>query len=88
MLISGLPAASTSGDFGLPMFTLSDAARAVVIVPSQLMMRRRRTVDGSSNIGSGPLAFLRAIAGSRLLPHLTGRLIGVGFRPEHARTEL
>lgn len=51
----------------------------------QLMMRRkRRAGDGAG--GGRPPAFLRAIARSRLLPHLTGRLIGMGFRPEHVRT--
>jgi 2-polyprenyl-6-methoxyphenol hydroxylase-like FAD-dependent oxidoreductase len=53
----------------------------------QLMMRRRRSAgDSGSNSRSGPPAFLRAISRSRLLPHLTGRLIGMGFRPEHVRT--
>jgi hypothetical protein len=28
---------------------------------------------------------MRFIARSRLLPHLTGRLIGIGFRPEAIR---
>lgn len=50
----------------------------------QLMMRRRRSPrDGRPS--SGPPAFMRLIARSRLLPHLTGRLIGMGFRPERVR---
>lgn len=50
----------------------------------QLMMRRRRKPqDGKPS--SGPPAFMRLIARSRLLPHLTGRLIGIGFRPEAIR---
>lgn len=50
----------------------------------QLMMRRRRRPqDGKP--ASGPPAFMRLIARSRLLPHLTGRLIGIGFRPEKIR---
>jgi 2-polyprenyl-6-methoxyphenol hydroxylase-like FAD-dependent oxidoreductase len=48
----------------------------------QLMMRRRRTGDRPS---ARPPAFMRLIARSRLLPHLTGRLIGMGFRPERVR---
>ncbi|MEF2073683.1 FAD-dependent oxidoreductase [Consotaella aegiceratis] len=51
----------------------------------QLMMRRKRKPDAAEPNRSGPPAFLRAIARSRLLPHLTGRLIGIGFRPEHLR---
>lgn len=59
----------------------------------QLMMRRKRrpaAVEGRNGeaapASGGPPAFLRAIARSRLLPHITGRLIGMGFRPEHVRT--
>ncbi len=52
----------------------------------QRMMRRKRKPDGEEASRSRPPAFLRAIAGSRLLPHLAGRLIGIGFRPEHVRT--
>lgn len=52
----------------------------------QLMMRRKRGTGEGAATGGRPPAFLRAIARSRLLPHLTGRLIGMGFRPEHVRT--
>lgn len=52
----------------------------------QLMMRRRRQPGAEADAArKGPPAFLRFIARSRLLPHLTGRLIGMGFRPEHVR---
>ncbi|KWT65165.1 2-polyprenyl-6-methoxyphenol hydroxylase [Hyphomicrobium sulfonivorans] len=51
----------------------------------QLMMRSRRK-PGDESKSAGPPAFLRAIGRSRLLPHLTGRLIGLGFRPEHIKT--
>ena len=50
---------------------------------AQRMMRRGRKARENGNARSGPPAFLRFIARSRLLPHLTGRLIGLGFRPEH-----
>jgi len=50
----------------------------------QLMMRRRRKPTAARATG-GPPAFMRLIARSRLLPHLTGRLIGLGFRPERVR---
>ena len=50
----------------------------------QLMMSRRRKPEGGKP-SSGPPAFMRFIARSRLLPHLTGRLIGMGFRPENIR---
>jgi 2-polyprenyl-6-methoxyphenol hydroxylase-like FAD-dependent oxidoreductase len=49
----------------------------------QLMMRRKRGPEGTKP--SDPPAFMRAIARSRLLPHLTGRLIGMGFRPESVK---
>ncbi|HWK63973.1 MAG TPA: FAD-dependent oxidoreductase [Rhizobiaceae bacterium] len=49
----------------------------------QLMMRRRRR--GGGRPSAKPPAFIRLIARSRLLPHLTGRLIGMGFRPERVR---
>ena len=51
----------------------------------QRMMRRKRTAETQSTSKSRPPGFMRAIARSRLLPHLTGRLIGMGFRPEHIR---
>jgi len=50
----------------------------------QIMMRRRRKPN-ETRPTRGPPAFLRLIARSRLLPHLTGRLIGLGFRPERVR---
>ncbi len=51
----------------------------------QLMMRRKRNKPASRQ-RSGPPPFMRVIARSRLLPHLTGRLIGIGFRPETIRS--
>ena len=51
----------------------------------QLMMRRRRNPQGGKP-SSGPPAVMRLIARSRFLPHLTGLLIGIGFRPESVRT--
>ena len=51
----------------------------------QLMMRRKRGPAADASQPKRPPAFLRFIARSRLLPHLTGRLIGIGFRPEHVR---
>lgn len=54
----------------------------------QLMMRRRRDPSGDAKPKAGPPAFMRFIGRSRLLPHVTGRLIGLGFRPEHIRREL
>jgi len=51
----------------------------------QLMMRRKRKPqDGKPP--AGPPAFMRLISRSRVLPHLTGRLIGMGFRPERIAT--
>lgn len=51
----------------------------------QLMMRRKRSPTTDTSQPKQPPAFLRFIARSRLLPHLTGWLIGIGFRPEHIR---
>lgn len=53
----------------------------------QQMMRRRRSAATADNGRDGPPAFMRAIARSSWLPHLAARLIGMGFRPEHVRTE-
>jgi 2-polyprenyl-6-methoxyphenol hydroxylase-like FAD-dependent oxidoreductase len=53
----------------------------------QLMMRRDRRkhkVDDTKR--SGPPSFLRWIARWPVLTHLSGRLIGLGFRPEHVRS--
>ena len=50
----------------------------------QLMMRRDRRkhkIDDTKR--SGPPSFLRWIARWPVLTHLSGRLIGLGFRPEH-----
>lgn len=59
----------------------------------QLMMRGKRRAqdeaadkDGTSTPRSGPPAFMRTIARWPLLAHLAGRLVGIGFRPEHVRT--
>ena len=49
----------------------------------QLMMRRRRSDAGTAGVRKGPPAFLRLIGRWRPLAHLAGRLIGMGFRPEH-----
>lgn len=55
----------------------------------QLMMRsRKRDADPGNERGRKPPLFMRLIARSSLLPRLTGRLIGIGFRPEHVRTQL
>lgn len=52
----------------------------------QLMMRRdRRQREADDARRAGPPAFMRAIAGRPWLAHLAGRLIGLGFRPEHVR---
>jgi 2-polyprenyl-6-methoxyphenol hydroxylase-like FAD-dependent oxidoreductase len=53
----------------------------------QLMMRgnlRRRDRDEKKS--DGPPAFMRSIARWPLLARVAGRLIGLGFRPEHVRT--
>lgn len=53
----------------------------------QLMMRRdRRKREGEEARREGPPAFMRSIARWPLLAHLAGRLVGLGFRPEHVRT--
>jgi len=52
----------------------------------QLMMRRdRRKRENTDAKRDGPPAFMRGIARWPLLAHLAGRLIGLGFRPEHVR---
>ncbi len=53
----------------------------------QLMMRSdQRKREGSSKRRSGPPSFMRHIARWPMLAHLAGRLIGLGFRPEHIRS--
>lgn len=51
----------------------------------QRMMRRERKPDDAPTTTGRPPAFMRVIAKSSLLPHLTGRLIGIGFRREKVR---
>lgn len=52
----------------------------------QLMMRSDRRKRETNDIRrEGPPAFMRHLARWPLLAHLAGRLIGVGFRPEHVR---
>jgi 2-polyprenyl-6-methoxyphenol hydroxylase-like FAD-dependent oxidoreductase len=52
----------------------------------QLMMRSdRRKRDTKDAARSGPPGFVLGIARWPILAHLSGRLIGVGFRPEHVR---
>lgn len=59
----------------------------------QLMMRGKRRAQeddaeksGKAALRNGPPAFMRTIARWPLLAHLAGRLVGIGFRPEHVRT--
>lgn len=52
----------------------------------QLMIRRdRRSREEAATGRFGPPAFIRSIARWPALAHLAGRLIGLGFRPEHVR---
>ncbi len=52
----------------------------------QLMMRSdRRKRETNDTRRDGPPAFMRHLARWPILAHLAGRLIGVGFRPEHVR---
>ncbi|KAB2716045.1 FAD-dependent oxidoreductase [Brucella intermedia] len=53
----------------------------------QLMMRSDRRKRETKNARpDGPPAFMRHLARWPMLAHLAGRLIGVGFRPEHVRS--
>lgn len=53
----------------------------------QLMMRSdRRKRETEKGRPDGPPAFMRHLARWPILAHLAGRLIGVGFRPEHVRS--
>jgi 2-polyprenyl-6-methoxyphenol hydroxylase-like FAD-dependent oxidoreductase len=55
----------------------------------QLMMQRdRKKRDGDAAKSSGPPSFMRHIARWPVLAHLTGRLVGLGFRPEHVASEV
>lgn len=49
----------------------------------QLMMRRKPSKTESTR--QGPPGFIKVIARWPLLSHLAGRLIGLGFRPEHIK---
>jgi 2-polyprenyl-6-methoxyphenol hydroxylase-like FAD-dependent oxidoreductase len=52
----------------------------------QLMMRSdRRKREANETTRSGPPGFVLGIARWPILAHLSGRLIGLGFRPEHVR---
>jgi 2-polyprenyl-6-methoxyphenol hydroxylase-like FAD-dependent oxidoreductase len=52
----------------------------------QLMMRRdRRKREADDAKRNGPPSFMRSIARWPVLAHLAGRLVGLGFRPEHVR---
>lgn len=52
----------------------------------QLMMRRdKRKRESREATRAGPPAFIRGIARWPVLAHVAGRLIGLGFRPEHVR---
>ena len=52
----------------------------------QLMMRRdKRRREADDSRAARPPAFMRGIARWPVLAHLAGRLIGLGFRPEHVR---
>jgi 2-polyprenyl-6-methoxyphenol hydroxylase-like FAD-dependent oxidoreductase len=52
----------------------------------QLMMRSdKRKREANEATRSGPPGFIKGIARWPILAHLSGRLIGLGFRPEHVR---
>jgi 2-polyprenyl-6-methoxyphenol hydroxylase-like FAD-dependent oxidoreductase len=52
----------------------------------QLMMRgNRRRRDRDEKKSDGPPAFMRSIARWPVLARVSGRLIGLGFRPEHVK---
>ncbi|PIP00212.1 FAD-dependent oxidoreductase [Pleomorphomonas carboxyditropha] len=52
----------------------------------QLMMQRdRRKREKEDATRNGPPSFMRFIARWPVLAHLAGRLVGIGFRPEHVR---
>jgi 2-polyprenyl-6-methoxyphenol hydroxylase-like FAD-dependent oxidoreductase len=55
----------------------------------QLMMRReKRQREAKAETRNGPPGFIKGIARWPVLAHLSGRLIGLGFRPEHVRRDL
>jgi hypothetical protein len=47
------------------------------------MMRGSRRRREARAADGGPPAFMRSIARWPRLAHLAGRLVGLGFRPEH-----
>ena len=52
----------------------------------QLMMQRDRSKrEAEDKRREGPPSFMRGIARWPVLAHLAGRLVGLGFRPEHIR---
>lgn len=52
----------------------------------QLMMRSdKRKREANASTRGGPPGFIKGIARWPILAHLSGRLIGLGFRPEHVR---
>jgi len=52
----------------------------------QLMMRRdKRKRDANEATRAGPPGFILGIARWPVLAHVSGRLIGLGFRPEHVQ---
>ncbi|MFT3731460.1 MAG: FAD-dependent oxidoreductase [Hyphomicrobium sp.] len=52
----------------------------------QLMMRsEKRKREANETTRSGPPGFIKGIARWPILAHVAGRLIGLGFRPEHVR---
>lgn len=54
----------------------------------QAMMRRKRPngSEGQRSAPSRPAAVMRLLTRSRWLPHLAGRFMGLGFRPERVET--
>lgn len=55
----------------------------------QLMMRSdKRKRESNEATRSGPPGFIKGIARWPILAHLSGRLIGLGFRPEHVRLKV
>ena len=54
----------------------------------QLMMQGAAARRRASGDKAGPPGFLKKIARWPALAHVTGRLIGMGFRPEHVAPQI
>lgn len=87
-ILAGPLLAGMSGDSDLAAVQRRRSFPTKATQKVQLMMQGAAARRRAAGDESGPPGFLKGIARWPVLAHVTGRLIGMGFRPEHVAPEI